>query len=257
MYIEGVDSIENTILNTQVESPETENTFEMKKFSDIDSQEKQKLRDKIQESGGTMQIWVHSHFEEETPAFFEDLNNEYKEKRAQAIQTGLSSPLPNLALIETAITKGQAIDTSETQKAVERYKKYYGGIAKTGTMYFMETYSNDPTPIGTESPWDSLANELKEVGVEKIIVRGKNLSIRRVSTEDVGKLKDEEKKYIETTPEITDSEAKVAFVPQNCVGETMVNLKSRGFEILTTDLTYPRKMGEIPVLKQMEKQIDR
>lgn len=241
------------VQTTQPENSEVKTSFEMKKFTNLTPQEKQELREKVQKSDGTMQIWVHSHFEEETPGFFEDLDNEYKEKRAQAVQAGLSSPLPNLALIETTITKGQTIDVGEKQKATDRYKEYYSGISKTGTMYYMETYSNDPTPAETGNPWNSLADNLKELGVNKIIIRGKNLSIRRVSLENMDGITDEEKKFIETTPEITDSEAKIAFVPQNCVGETMVHLKTRGFKILTTDLTYPRKMSEIPLLKEMEK----
>lgn len=175
--------------------------YKMKNLIELSGQEKDEIKDLLKKSHGTAQLWVHPPFEYEM----------------DSLVRNSSENIPVIALIDSP-------RTSDPQgKKIEEYEKKCEGTKSR--VYYVRTYSFDPTPCldnGPKTPekkkinWDKLAVLLKELGVRKVIVSGKNF-------------------FDEPIPN-----------NRGCVGVAIHQLKERGIIPFQSIVTFP----EVKTLKK-------
>lgn len=220
--------------------------------------------------GGAVQIWVHTHFQDESAP--EDIERGtglpgkelivYRENRSKFIGS-VKEGMPVIVLMEsifdfnlglTMKRRVQELFTGwfgqRSDQDLERYKRFYKDLLGAVKIYYVITEPTSPTPkasrlIGDDEKWDVLADRLNSLGVRKAVYRGTQLEIgRRVLVgrdyDDWGELT-YAMKY--GTEEVGGYRVDL---PMGCVGYAMVELEARGIKILPSRWTYPERMVSRP-----------
>lgn len=195
---------------------------EMKDMMNLTEAEENDLKGALQRSQGTAQVWVHSHHLNEDIGDEKDIDlNRYKKGIEKLIGHSNYACIPVFAFVESPR------DTDPEEVAIEEYAEHYGGVGEK-RIYYVRTYRDTPLPSfdnrshedildspedEAEKNWDKLAELFKKLGVQKVIVSGKE--------------------YYDKTYDWASG----------CVGDTIAQLKKRGIIPYLSKVTYPEVKG--------------
>ena len=172
---------------------------------------------------------------------------QYQKDRARFIQQGLKGSMPVIAFIDA----NPRVPGSD--EIIEDYQVYYSDLHesdKPGELLFIRTFQGAAVPCLTHQDdyailnedtridnWNELGAFFAELGVQKIILRGRNLAFEEKDSE---RLDTAYTLYLNKHPELKDDpEQKRIPLPSRCVGDALVNLEVRGFDVKLSRLTYP------------------
>ncbi|RJR26470.1 hypothetical protein C4561_04940 [candidate division WWE3 bacterium] len=205
-------------------------------FLNMDEEDQFDFRRKVVGSNGTVQIWIHSHYNETGDT--SPKSEEYKQIRDKALSSINPENIPVLSFIEAP---------PGFEWNIDEYGKMYSKLMK-GKVYVIPTFQDTSVPCieNTEDlfvrkheteikNWDILGSKLAQMGVTKVIVRGRNFEY---ATKPIEKMSLAEDIYAENNKLSGDT----VTVPDKCAGNAVVQLSARGFEILSTRVTYPEKL---------------
>lgn len=255
-------SARGNVVSDQRQNIETEaiSHLRMRNLMELSESELEKLKTEIRACRETAQIWVHSHTGENLePA--EGKEEEYQlyiSGRERMLKLLPKAKMPIIVLIESNPIEDQA--SIEIKNYQNIYSKYC--IEGQKTVYYVRTFKGagvpalvdceDKTfsnPETIDKNWDLVASKLKEIGAKNIIVRGRFLSESSSATvEEFNEYFPEFKKeYLVRHPEIVkpispSSSISHVHIPNGCVGNTIVNLDIRGFNIRPSKVT---QFGEV------------
>ena len=221
---------------------ERRNPVQMVDLLNLDQNRVNELGRSISACQGAVQVWVHTHFDEElryNPSALPG-QNDYFEKRDGMIEASLLGWMPIIALIEA---DGNG-DPHRTH--VDDYARYYSALNRNSddpSVYFVTTHRDSPVPettvpylsdkFGPQVPdvlrWNHFAQILHQLGVKTIILRGSNYMHWHLRYEQ---LSTKEQEYVRTViqpPHLT--EHTMVKIPGECVGATMRELEERGFDV--------------------------
>jgi len=208
-------------------------------LSEMAEREKEEFRQKVERSQGTIQVWIHTHYSEdfgpESPN--ENLRN-YKYLRNKAISSS-TGEMPIVTFIETP---------PGFEDEIEKYRLVYSKLTN-GLIYIVPTFQGTSVPCILDRDdiavrnhktevenWDIVGGILAKLGVKKIIIRGRNLDFSEIKPEDFTLAQD-----IYSKIEDLDT-SKPVRIPDQCLGNAIIQLKARGFEILPSRVTFPKKI---------------
>ena len=234
---EGVSTQERYVDEPVKEGGEKRfNDLELISFFDMSPEKEEVFRELVKKSEGTVQIWIHTHYDENTDNSPEALK--YKELRDKAIAASNSDAMPIISFIETPMGYEDYIDA---------YGNAYSKLMK-GTVFVVPTFQDTSVPyiLNKEDVfvskhetevlnWDLLGSKLVDLGVKKVIIRGRNFEYSQVDPETMTLAQDiyTEKNQL--------SGAKPS-IPDKCAGDAVVQLDARGLTVLKTKVTYPEQL---------------
>lgn len=163
---------------------------------DLPPEEANLLREKINATRGTCQVWVHDHYHTHDPYLtdngkdFEAINYQrYLPERDKLVKRSLTTAMPIIAFIETL-----GIPEKDEQ-IFKNYQKSYQQLATTQepvTIYYVPTHYWNPTPctlpenfehnkttendsggaVNPEGEWNKLITIFRSLGINKAVVSG-------------------------------------------------------------------------------------
>lgn len=229
-------------------------SIKMINLLNLNDQEKKELKANILASRGAIQIWVHSHDNEGQKGSDKDAANlsQYLSKRDKMITQSLKSKLPILALI------GSMYKNEDTKgETLARYTSFYNKHVEKGekpTIYFLETLTDRSTPLIVRSEelapdynskydeenWDRFYEMLKELGVNTVIVRGRNLRFKMMRADS---FEERKKGYLlkNFSTNYNDKGELLVQTPAGCVGHTLVNLGKKGMDVRLSKVVHLEK----------------
>lgn len=148
-------------------------------------------------------------------------------------------------------------------QSLGRYQDLYSELIDSGTLYYAITPGHDPSPFtpdeiktkrketnfrpeGSEKRWDMFCKKLLTLGVEKVIIRGAYYS----SSKDFHIDNDTSHRMEHSTVAWAKKYGRksngsyIVDLPRGCVGETIIQLETRGIETILSNLTFPMKRNE-------------
>lgn len=236
--LEAQQDIEIALPNHSVEKDRDTLRFVM--LSEMSVKEKDEFRQKVERSNGTIQVWIHTHFAEggELDFEYEGALREYKQLRDSAISSS-AEIMPIVTFIEAP---------PGLEDEVEKYRLLYSKLT-SGLIYVVPTFQGTSVPCLVDiddiwvryhktevENWDIVGGIFAELGVKKIIIRGRNLDFREVKPENFTLAQDI---YSQSLGLDTSMEA---VLPDLCLGNAIVQLKARGFDILPSRVTFPKRV---------------
>ncbi|OGC56990.1 hypothetical protein A3H26_04075 [candidate division WWE3 bacterium RIFCSPLOWO2_12_FULL_36_10] len=212
-------------------------------LSEMGEKEKEEFRQKVERSKGTIQVWIHIHYMEHTE--INDPNKEslleYRYLRDRVISSSTEA-MPIVSFIETP---------PGFEDEVEQNRLVYSKLTQ-GLIYVVPTFQGTSVPCIVDRDdtwakyhktevdnWDVVGGIFAELGVKKIIIRGRNLDFREVESENFTLAQD-----IYSQIERLDTTSAIS-IPDQCLGNAIVQLKARGFEILPSRVTFPKRINRI------------
>lgn len=207
------------------------------------------FKKRVAQCGGTIQMWVHTHYEEEgEPVVSHDeVLDRYQKGRAKFMEH--PARIPIVALLEMAYSQHVPENEQGPEHVEQRYRKHYTGVSDT--IFFVRTYPHNPTPYNIEElsgpnertdAWDVLSEKLKDVGVKHIVFRGRNLEVTEgYEIQDEGQRGGDVSEYARQHRKRKNG-GWIADTPGGCVGQSMRELNRRGFTILPSRWTYPHQL---------------
>jgi len=218
----------------------------------LDDKQLKILKESIQKNNGTVQLLVHTHYEEQLNEHDPDDPNglyldQYKHDRDRLLDTYSNKSMPVITMVNS-----QPNLEEPTNDTLNDYKDWYGkhmGATSPGTIYYIRTYQssstpafkNDsdfmPTPESRKKNWDILALKLRSLGINKIIIRGRNYKSGKKDLENLTRHTDQH--FAHTHPENVDKQGQVD-IPNKCVGLAIVELEARGFDLPPSRIRYPK-----------------
>ncbi len=244
---------------------ERESSISMVDMFKMDEKQKRELKEAIERYKGHVQIFVHSHYDEETSQkyiaqkrpFAEQVAS-YLKERDKTLETLLSSStqFPTIFLID--YKPGQfAEDDNEVQKYAAALQTLSKDAGKE--VYFVRTYPQNPTPYSDisnptmsgeikretasrDEEWDRMASLLKALGVTDAVINGQYYEAWTDDFPDNAtplrnsKVADDFY-YAQQHPEHLSDTGFTRH--ENCVGTTLTKLQRRGVNTVTSQVVAP------------------
>lgn len=147
-------------------------------------EEQVELYKRIEANRGTVQIWVHSHFENDDETRYPVKTNleewsSYKQTRDFSLKRACGSGVPIIFLIDTRYDSEEREMTGNVDYYRDVVEKANQGQSDK-EVYFLETFQGNPTPrLGetkdpsnfndpyTREQWDAVASLLRRFRVQK------------------------------------------------------------------------------------------
>lgn len=229
-------------------SSEQQSHLKMINLLQMSTDERGKLVTRIASCNHALQIWVHSHDDEGMgPVYGVDGPDlaRYLENRDRMITFSYGAKLPILCLIGS-----NDRSNNENGETLARYANYYtklneGREDSPVDLYYLPTLLDRSCPLikGKEprvkftqeddlfqkTNWDLFYEILKELGVNIVIVRGRNLRWREASlvSED-----SEERDFLGKNFFIrNDKDGAIVKKPSACVGSLILEFGARGMDV--------------------------
>lgn len=210
----------------------------------ISSDERKTLMARIASCNGALQIWVHTHDDEGMkPDYREDTADlvQYLSNRDKMIKFSYRAKLPILCLIGSNDRK-----KNENGETLASYANYYaklneGSEGVPAVLYYLPTLLDRSCPLikakepdkssdvyedFTESNWDLFFKMLKELGVNIVIFRGRNLRWREYYSNA------EERDYLKKNSFLNIERGdRMGKKPVACLGSALLALGTRGMDV--------------------------
>jgi hypothetical protein len=245
------------VLSEALEPSETTPTIEIKDVFELSKEEEQQLREQIKAMKGTVQLWIHTHYDEDRLFQNESIVDylDYKSNRSRMVDVGLrDGSLPVISFIESH----PLLDPDKQELA--KYEKIYSDelessvISPISPIYCVRTFQDTSTPAVLDledyavlqedtdiENWNALGMRFVDLGVSTIIIRGRNLYMRDVQENN---LSTAEQLYLDRIGRSNPyDETSAIKIPAGCVGKCIVELSARGFTVKTSRITYPENMS--------------
>ena len=207
-------------------------------LSEMGENEKEEFRQKVERSKGTIQVWIHIHYMEHTG--MNDPNKEslmeYRYLRDRVISSSTEA-MPIVSFIEAP---------PRFEDEIEKHRFLYSKLTR-GQIYVVPTFQTTSVPCIVDRDdtwvkyhktevenWDLVGGIFAELGVRKIIMRGGYLGFNDVPQEELSLAMD-----IYSDIKKLDKSKPVS-LPTMCLGNAIVQLRARGFEILPSRVTFPK-----------------
>lgn len=205
-------------------------------FENMNAEQENRFKELVERSNGTVQIWIHSHYDEETDSSI--AAEDYKIQRDKALATTNTNAMPIISFIETPLGDEVNIDTyGETySKLMKGHIYYVPTFQDTSVPYILNKQDMLVTQHATEvENWDYIGGKLATLGVTKVIIRGRNFEYVDVPKERFTLAQD-------IYAEKNEIDGDILSLPDKCAGSAVVQLEARGFNILKTKVTYPEQI---------------
>ena len=239
--IEAHRDLEFVVPTRSVEKDKDNLRFVM--LSEMNEEEKEEFRKKVERSNGTIQVWIHIHYMEHTglndPNKDDLLKYRYLRNRAIASST---EEMPIVTFIEAP---------PGFEDEIETHRLLYSKLTR-GLIYVVPTFQTNSVPCIVDKDdtwvkyhktevenWDIVGGIFAELGVRKIIMRGGYLDFNDVPQEELSLAMD----IYSDIKELDKS--KPVNLPIMCLGNAIVQLRARGFEILPSRVTFPKRINRI------------
>lgn len=214
-------------------------------FLDMSPEDREQLIERIRKFNNTVQIWVHTHYNEELLSEERSRDREYSIARRRMIKAHRGHTMPIIAFIE---------EEGSIEELEKKYRERYELDDPNGEpkdIYYVLTRKDDPTPSDTavqghvhDSPddpshderWDVVRRIMKELGIEHALLRGRQYLERQQyaqvdpRTWEISEAKRKELKADPSPPS-----------PNGCLGITYTELRRGGIDARISNITYPNK----------------
>lgn len=185
-------------------SVEKSEIAKIKNVFELDSTEKQELKNRIMANNGSMIIFVHP---------FDNLNCEPRREAVEKFKIN-DSKIANVSggfykLLEKNKLEDKPIIVFEEDQFLRDTASFVKNKAtKNNVVYMMPTQEGSPEPEDKNGNWSGLTNLLNEVGVNEVVIGGKYLLIENNDFD-------------------------------GCVGETVKKISAQGIKVKITELCHP------------------